>query len=112
MEVLLSSARDSVTYSQIPRYPAIERDISLVVDEAVQAADITALIRSYPGEYIEEVSVFDTFTGKNIPAGKKSLAFSIRYRSPERTLTDEEVEKIHHSIVEHVTEKTGGQVRA
>jgi phenylalanyl-tRNA synthetase beta chain len=112
MDVLLSSARESVTYSQIPRYPAIERDISLVVDEEVQAADIAALIRSYPGEFIEEVSVFDTFTGKNIPTGKKSLAFSIRYRSPERTLTDEEVEKIHEGIVKHITEKTGGQVRA
>jgi phenylalanyl-tRNA synthetase beta chain len=112
MDVLLSSAWESVTYSSIPRYPAIERDISLVVDEAVQAADIAALIRSYPGEFIEEVSVFDTFTGKNIPAGKKSLAFNMRYRSPERTLTDEEVEKIHEGIVKHVTEKTGGEIRA
>jgi phenylalanyl-tRNA synthetase beta chain len=112
MDLLLSSARGAVTYSQIPRYPAIERDISLVVDEAVQAADIAALIRSYPEEFIENVSVFDTFTGKNIPAGKKSLAFSMRYRSPERTLTDEEVEKIHQKIVKHVTKKTGGEIRA
>jgi phenylalanyl-tRNA synthetase beta chain len=112
MDVLLSPVQESVTYSPIPRYPAIERDLSLVVDEAVQAADIAALIRSYPGEFIEEVSVFDTFTGKNIPARKKSLAFSIRYRSPERTLTDEEVEKIHQNIVKHVTEKTGGEIRA
>jgi phenylalanyl-tRNA synthetase beta chain len=111
MDVLLSSAQETVTYAPTPKFPAVERDIAIVVDEATEAAKIAGLIRSYPGELTEEVSVFDSFSGGNIPAGKKSLAFSIRYRSAERTLTDEEVETFHQSILKHLTKKTGGEVR-
>jgi phenylalanyl-tRNA synthetase beta chain len=69
------------------------------------------MIRTFPSELIENVSVFDYYKGGNIPEGKKSLAFSITYRSKDRTLTDEEVEKLHSSIVEHILGKTGGELR-
>jgi phenylalanyl-tRNA synthetase beta chain len=69
------------------------------------------IIMAFPSELIEEVSVFDYFKGGNIPEGKKSLAFSIMYRSKEKTLTDEEVEKLHSSLVEHIIQKTGGEMR-
>ena len=72
---------------------------------------IREMIRRYPSPFIEEVSVFDHFKGGNIPQGKKSLAFNIIYRSKEKTFTDDEIEVLHTSLVEYITEKTGGEVR-
>jgi phenylalanyl-tRNA synthetase beta chain len=111
MDSLVSAIPEAITYKPIPKFPPIERDMAVVVDEGTRASDVIALIRSYPSEFIEEVSVFDSYKGGNIPQGKKSLAFSIRYRSMERTLTDEEVEEVHQGLVRHVTEKTGGEIR-
>jgi phenylalanyl-tRNA synthetase beta chain len=108
---LISSIPDSIQYSPVPKYPSIERDIAIVVDEAIPAAEITTLFMAFPSELIEEVSIFDYYKGSHIPAGKKSLAFSILYRSKERTLTDQEVEQLHSSIVEHVMKITGGELR-
>jgi phenylalanyl-tRNA synthetase beta chain len=81
------------------------------VDEGVMASEIMGAIHSYPSESIEEVLVFDSYRGGNLPKGKKSLAFSIRYRSEERTLTDDEVDEIHNGILEHLREKTGAEIR-
>jgi len=108
---LVSSIPDSIQYSPVPRYPYIERDIAIVVDEAIPAIEITKLIMAFPSELIEEVSIFDYYKGSHIPAGKKSLAFSILYRSKERTLTDQEVEQLHSSIVEHIMKMTDGELR-
>jgi phenylalanyl-tRNA synthetase beta chain len=110
-EILFSALPGETVYEPIPKFPAVERDMAIVVDESARAGDVVALIRGYPTEFIEDVSVFDYYKGPNIPEGKKSLAFGVRYRSRERTLTDEEVEELHRSIVAHVTEKTGGEIR-
>jgi len=111
LNALAAAIPDSIQYSPVPRYPHIERDIAIVVDEAILSSEITKIIMAYPSEIIEEVSIFDYYKGGNIPAGKKSLAFSILYRSKERTLTDEEVEKLHSALVEHIMKKTGGELR-
>ncbi len=111
LESLIPFIPDSIQYSPVPRYPYVERDIAIVVDETIPAAEITKIIMAFPSELIEEVSVFDYYKGDNIPLGKKSLAFSILYRSKERTLTDKEVEKLHASLVEHIMKKTGGELR-
>ncbi len=111
LDLLLSLMPDAIQYISIPKFPAVERDIALTVDEALPSARIKEIINSYPSELIEEVSVFDYFKGGNIPQGKKSLAFNIIYRSKERTLTDEEIEGLHSSLVGYIAEKTGGELR-
>ncbi len=98
-------------YTPIPRYPAIERDIALLIDETARAGDIERMIRAYPSEFIAGAHVFDSYKGKNIPQGKKSLAFNIRYRSAERTLTDDEVETVHAGLIADLSAKTGAEVR-
>lgn len=108
---LLSFAPESIHCIATPKYPPVERDIALVVDEDINAANIREKILSYPSELIEEVSVFDYYKGPPIPTGKKSLAFSITYRSEGRTLTDEEVEKLHSSLVDYLLKRTGGELR-
>ncbi len=98
-------------YRPLPRYPYSERDTALVVDESLESAEIVALIRSYNSDLIEYVTLFDVYQGKNIPEGKKSIAFSIRYRASDRTLKDEEVDALHDQIIGFVIERTKGQLR-
>ncbi|MBI4683776.1 MAG: phenylalanine--tRNA ligase subunit beta [Nitrospirae bacterium] len=111
MDKLISLVPVSMKYSPVPKFPSIERDIAIIVDESLSASELEGLIKGYPSELIEEVSIFDLYKGQNIPEGKKSLAFNIRYRLPSRTLTEAEVEELHQGIVGYITEKTGGRLR-
>jgi phenylalanyl-tRNA synthetase beta chain len=111
LDHLMKYIPDSIIYTPIPKYPSVKRDMAIVVDEDIPASKILDMIKKFPSELIEEVSVFDYYKGGNIQEGKKSLAFSITYRSKEKTLTDEEVEKLHFFIIEHIFNKTGGELR-
>ena len=99
---LISLIPASMEYSPIPKFPCIERDIAIIVDDKLSAPDIENLIRAYPSELIEDVSIFDFYKGRNIPDEKKSLAFTVRYRSDSRTLTEAEVEEMHFNIVKYI----------
>jgi phenylalanyl-tRNA synthetase beta chain len=107
----ISSSKREVVYRPLPKYPFVERDTAVVVNAGLQAAEIIAYLKSYPSDLIEDISIFDVYQGGNIGEGKKSVAFNVRYRSPDRTLTDEEVESLHRSLVEYIMEKTAGQLR-
>ncbi|NWF75186.1 MAG: phenylalanine--tRNA ligase subunit beta [Nitrospirae bacterium] len=98
-------------FNPIPKYPPVERDISIVVNDTIPSSNIMEIIESFPSDLIEEVSLFDYYKGANIPLDKKSLAFNIIYRSQEKTLTDEEVEKIHTALIKYIINKTGGELR-
>lgn len=111
IDKLISMISLTLEYSPIPKFPCIERDIAIIVDDRLTSADVENLIRAYPSELIEDVSIFDLYKGENIPEGKKSLAFTIRYRSKHRTLTEAEVEDIHLNIVRYITAETGGKLR-
>lgn len=100
-----------IQYVPIPKYPAVERDIAMVVDETLPASEIQNMIKTFASELIETVSIFDVYRGEHIPEGKKSLAFNIVYRSRERTLTDDEVERVHTELVDSVLHRTGGELR-
>lgn len=111
LDLLLTCIPDSIQYSSIPKFPAIERDIAIVFDETIPSSQIKEIIKSFLTDLIEDVSVFDYFKGGNIPEGKKSLAFNIIYRAKDRTLRDEEVEELHTSLINYLFEKTGGELR-
>jgi phenylalanyl-tRNA synthetase beta chain len=110
-DILLSFLPESARYSPVPKYPAIERDMALILDKNMTSAAVGDIINKFTSEYIEGVELFDSYEGKNIPERKKSLAFRIIYRSPDRTLTDEEVETIHKGLVDFVLAGTGGEIR-
>lgn len=83
-------------FGEISRYPGVYRDISLLVDtKEISAEEISEKIASLMGEYAQNVTLFDTYEGKGIPEGKRSLSFSIFYRHDDRTLSDEEVDQQH-----------------
>lgn len=112
LDLLISLIPEAITYSAIPRYPYVERDIALVLDESTTAISVIADLRGFASDLIEEISLFDHYKGPNIPEGKKSLAFSIRYRAKDRTLTDTEIESVHNELIKYICQKTGGVIRA
>jgi phenylalanyl-tRNA synthetase beta chain len=91
-----------ITFAPLPRFPAVDRDVAVVVDEGASAEEIGGVIRGVDNTYIELVEVFDCYRGDPIPPGRKGLAFRIRYRSGERTLTDEEVNEFHQEVLERL----------
>jgi len=80
--------------AELPRYPAVDRDLNVVVDETVAAADVLATLREPGGPLLERVTAFDEYRGIQVPEGKKSIAVALTFRSPERTLTDSEVDAV------------------
>ena len=72
-------------------YPAVEQDIAVVVDEAVEAARVRAVVAEAGGELLRSIEIFDLYRGEQVGAGRKSLALRLEFRAPDRTLTDEEV---------------------
>jgi phenylalanyl-tRNA synthetase beta chain len=101
-EKLLQYSPRQIKANALPRYPAVERDFALIVDQAVPSQQIIGCINELGESLIERVEVFDEYRGDPIPEGKKSLAYKIFYRSDERTLTDSEVHWVHQQVVDHV----------
>jgi len=100
-----------VIFRALPRFPAVSRDIAVVVDDEFQAQRVLDVVRDVAEPLVEDVSVFDQYTGSPIPAGKKSLAYTIAYRAPNRTLTDDEVNAMHERIVARLVQRLPLEVR-
>lgn len=98
-------------YESIPRFPSITRDIALVVDKGMTAGELQTIITESGGTLLKEVYVFDLYEGERMETGKKSIAFSLKYFDPEKTLTDEEVTKAHDQVLAAVKEKAGAVLR-
>ena len=93
LDALLES-RIARQATELPRYPAVDRDLNVVVDEPVPAAEVLAGVRAAGGPLLERVTAFDEYRGAQVPEGKKSIAVALTFRSPERTLTDSEVDAV------------------
>jgi len=94
-----------------PRFPAVRRDLALVIDREFPAAAIIKTIRELGSEMLEDVAVFDVYEGQSIASGKKSVALALTYRAKDRTLTDEEVNRVHTALVEAVLTRLGAELR-
>lgn len=90
---LVAFANTEITYHPLPKFPATTRDLSLLCEDALPVAEMEAAIKQGVGSILEDVSIFDVYKGKQIEAGKKSVSFSIRMRSHEATLTDEQADR-------------------
>lgn len=110
LEEILAASIEPLVYVPVPRFPSISRDIALIVDRSTNAADLEATIRNAGGKLLKEVNVFDLYEGEKMESGKKSVAFTLTYFTPERTLTDEEVVAAHDKVVEALTE-SGAELR-
>lgn len=108
---LLNLAADPLLYTPVPRYPSITRDVALVLSKIVEAGTIEKVIRGAGGKLLKDVRVFDLYEGDKMEAGKKSVAFTLTYFDPEKTLTDEEVVAVHDKVLKALTE-VGAELRS
>ena len=102
-----SAARREVLYQPIPVHPGSERDLALLVPAGTMAADVDGTIREAAGTLLEDVFPFDLYEGKGIPEGTRSVAFRLRFRAPERTLTDAEVDGAVAGVLRALEERHG-----
>ena len=98
-------------YRQIPRFPSVTRDLSIIVDADVQSGQIVMFLQNFHPQLLRDVHLFDVYAGKPVPLGRKSLTFAFTYRADDRTLTDEEVNSIQTQVVEQLRRRFGAQLR-
>ena len=99
-------------YEALPRFPVVERDLAVIVDEAIQAASMKDAILRVPSQtLIEDVRLFDVFRGKGVPEGKKSMAYSFTLRAQDRTLTDEDIKQAVNAILDALQAQFGAVLR-
>ncbi|MCH6159269.1 phenylalanine--tRNA ligase subunit beta [Streptomyces marispadix] len=96
---------------RVSGFPVATRDVALVVDESVPAADVEAALREGAGELLESVRLFDVFTGEQLGGGRKSLAYALRFRAGDRTLTADEASAARDAAVAAAVERTGAVLR-
>ncbi|MBV9322217.1 MAG: phenylalanine--tRNA ligase subunit beta [Chloroflexi bacterium] len=108
---LLEAGQPLLTVQTPSRFPPADRDISFIVDEATPHEELHAVIREAAGDLLEHSELFDVFRGGAVPAGRKSLAYSLRYRAPDRTLDDAEVGAAHARVEEALHARFGAEVR-
>jgi len=111
LEPLFVQSRKERVFRPLPRYPYIERDLSIIVERNCSGDNIKHLISRLGHDIIASVILFDLYQGESIPEGSQSMAFRIRYQSEDRTLTDEEVQEVHAGIVEALANELGATMR-
>ncbi|GAA4319771.1 phenylalanine--tRNA ligase subunit beta [Compostibacter hankyongensis] len=98
-KLLRLSSRTRIRFSEIPRYPAVRRDLALILSNSVKFSDVEAAVWTVKTPILQEVGLFDVFESEKLGPGKKSYAVSFTFRHPEKTLTDREIEKAMQQII-------------
>ncbi len=111
LEVLMGLQLPEPTYTPLPKYPTVSRDLAIVCDEAVTVAEAETVIEAAAGKLLQSVALFDIYRGANIGEGKKSLAFSLSLRADDRTLTDNDSEQVVSRVLSALGEKLGASLR-
>ncbi|MDO8282902.1 MAG: phenylalanine--tRNA ligase subunit beta [Thermodesulfovibrionia bacterium] len=112
LSMILDAIPSGITYKQMPKFPYVERDAALIVDDSTTVSDIRKVIMNVESDIIDSMTLFDVYKGKPIPNDKKSLAFAIRYRSSIKTLTDDEVDRLHSRIVDLIKSELDAELRS
>ena len=99
------------TYTPLPKYPAVTRDLALICDEAVTVAQAEDVITAAAGKLLQDVKLFDIYRGVGVPAGKKSMAFSLELRADDRTLTDTDSEAVVAKVLADLKEQLNATLR-
>ena len=111
LDLLLARRNSAKSFKPLPNYPAIRRDVAMIVPEQTTHEAILQVVKQAKPANLESVDLFDVFRGKNVPAGQKSMAYAFTYRSAERTLTDAEANSAHEKVVTELKQKLNATVR-
>ena len=109
--LMKETKKAAVTFSEISKFPAVKRDLALLIDKNVQFADIEKIAKESDRKLLKEVSLFDVYEGKNLPAGKKSYAVSFYLQDENKTLNDKQIDAIMKKIQTNLEQKLGAQLR-
>jgi phenylalanyl-tRNA synthetase beta chain len=112
LEQVIARVPDLWTLEPVPVFPPVLEDIAVVVEEGLPAAQVETAIRQAGGAMLTGVRLFDIFRGEQIGAGKKSLAYSLTYQAPDRTLTDAEAAQIRQRVVRRLEQDLGARLRS
>jgi phenylalanyl-tRNA synthetase beta chain len=110
LELLIAGAAGVSTYEDLIGYPPLRQDLAVILPQDVSAARVQEAVRGAAGELLRDVHVFDLYTGPQVGESRRSLALALSFRSPERTLTDEDVAPLRERIVAALGE-LGGELR-
>lgn len=108
---LLQAEKAGIRYRPLPKFPTVTRDLAILLDEQVEYSAIENEILALPIQELMSVRLFDLFTGNALPAGKRSLALTLRYRAEDRTLTEAEINTAHEQVVSLVRERFAAEIR-
>lgn len=111
LEPIFAAPEQVVVFQPLPRFPAIQNDLSVIVEAGVSYEEVAGVIQKAGGELLNDLELFATFRGDPIPVGKKSLSFHLRFRSPDRTLTDAEVEPRMEAVLAALKAQVDGDIR-
>jgi phenylalanyl-tRNA synthetase beta chain len=111
LDFLMSKAVDVVPGPEFSTFPVAKEDVALLVADDVTAAEVEGALREGAGEYLESIRLFDVYTGDQVGAGHKSLAFALRFRAPDRTLTEQETSAARDAAVARAAERCGAVQR-
>jgi phenylalanyl-tRNA synthetase beta chain len=111
-EALMRAAVPMVRVGDVSRFPPVRRDLAFVVRADTPAAAVQAALEDAGGALVGSLILFDVFEGAPLPEGSRSLAFSIDFRAPDRTLTDEEAEAAVAAIVDRLSREFGARLRS
>jgi len=112
LDRLLAKVDERYKVGAVPEYPPVKEDLAVIVDEAVPAAAVQAAITTAAGGLLAGLTLFDVYRGAQLGAGKKSLAYSLTFQAPDRTLTDTEVAKVRGRIIKRLTDEVGATLRS
>ena len=112
IDLVFENLNNSKVYNPLPKYPATTRDIALLVKDEVFVKQIEDIIKANGSDILESYQLFDVYKGAQIEEGHRSIAYSITYRSKDKTLTDEDVAKVHDKIVSELSEKLNANLRS
>lgn len=111
LDELIENASTKKEYEPIPKFPAVTRDMAIIVDEDILVQQIEDIIKRQGSSILESYKLFDVYKGTQVPEGKKSVAYSITYRDKNKTLTEKEVEKVHNKIIKTLEHLIGAELR-
>jgi phenylalanyl-tRNA synthetase beta chain len=99
------------SFQPLPRFPAVHRDIAMLIPEGIAVGDILAAIKNSGYQMLESVELFDIYRGESVETGYKSVALAITYRSDQGTLDDSKVDKMHQKIINLIESEFSGRLR-
>ena len=111
LDKLVKYGKMNKKYTEVAKYPAVERDIAMVIDEDVEVGNIEKAIQKHGKKILEEIELFDVYRDEKLGENKKSVAYSLKFRSKDRTLTDEEINKAMEEIVKELESSLGAELR-